>query len=308
MAECFYCGVDEKLTRAHLFQKPIRDALANVSDEMVSVQSSLGVDGLEMDKIQRRDIRNRHIRILCGGCNNGWMEQVEQAAEPVLKAIMRERSIPPVSDLFRLAHWAVIVNALATQTVGRWDVPIDHRRAIRYSVTGQPDGFGTHFVWTSDNYPSVAFDFMRSVGEGGLADEDRPVTWYCALHAGPIVMITAELTLHTVIERKFRSSNFENYVETLNSNLLYLPDAVQEGAGEPGGLVELGHHEIRELYQKAAAPGAEYVTSNSGRKMVSIDELRWTTAEHGDFEHIRTLVDKRAELDLSYLNRVSFSI
>jgi hypothetical protein len=46
MAECFYCGTDAKLTRAHLLHQRIREALQNESMEVTLGSSSVRSGGL----------------------------------------------------------------------------------------------------------------------------------------------------------------------------------------------------------------------------------------------------------------------
>lgn len=305
MAECFYCGSNENMTRAHLFQQRIRDALENESPEITMAHSSVKGHGpgLDLDLIYKGDIRTRNVKILCQDCNGRWMEPIERTVAPVLETVMRGGGLPPTLDLFRLAHWAVIVNALATQTSGRFDVPIEHRRAIRYTRTGQPRDFGTHFVWTLDTHPSVTFDFMRFEVESDEQSRESPVTWYSALHAGPIVIITAEFRLNTMIARELHQHGVESYLGTVQSNLLCIPDAIRLGTAKPDGLVTPSHHGVQELYRSAVLPDAEYVTSSGGVEMVSIEDLNWRRTNSA-FDYGRTLVDKRADLDLSYLDRV----
>ncbi|WP_141215365.1 MULTISPECIES: hypothetical protein [unclassified Rhodococcus (in: high G+C Gram-positive bacteria)] len=302
MAECFYCGSDKKMTRAHLFQQFIRDALQNESQDITMAHSGIQGQGLDLDVIYRGDIRAKHVKILCQDCNGKWMEPIEQAAAPVLASIMRDRGLPPRSDLFQVAHWAVIVNALATQTTGRFDIPVEHRRAIRYSRTGQPKNFGTHFVWTLDNHPSVTFDSMRFVVGADAEGDEQSVTWFSALHAGPLVMITSEFTLNTMIARELHLSGIESYLGTVESNLLCVPDAIRRGTASPEGLVTPSHHAVQELYRKVVGPNADYNTSSAGNEMVSIDRLQCNPT-YG-FDYGDTLVDVRASLDLSYLDRV----
>lgn len=302
MAECFYCGSDKRLTRAHLFQQFIRDELQNESQDITMAHSGVDGQGLDLDRIYRGDIRSRDVKTLCQDCNGKWMEPIERAAAPALASIMRSGGFPPRSELFRVAHWAVIVNALATQTTGRFDVPVDHRRAIRYSRTGQPKNFGTHFVWTLDTYPSVTFDSMRFVVGADTEGDEQSVTWFSALHAGPIVMITSEFTLNTMIARELHLSGIESYLGTVESHLLCIPDAIRKGTASPEGLVTPSHRKVQELYRKVAGPNANYITSSAGNEMVSIDGLQWNPT-YG-FDYGDTLVDMRSELDLNYLDGV----
>lgn len=300
MAECFYCGTDAKLTRAHLFHQRIREALPNESTGMTLGSSSVRSGGVERDLLRPGDIREMNVKILCVQCNSRWMEPIEKAAAPILESIMRGEAFPPARDLFRLAHWSTVVGALATQTGSRFDVPVEHRRKIRYTTTGQPQDFGTHFIWTLDTYPGARFDFMRF--ETGSDAEERGVSWYSSLHAGPLVMISAECTVNTMIARELHHSGIESYLGTVSGHLLCIPDAIRSGRRQSSaGLVSASHHTVEETYRKVAGPDVEYVDTHGG-SLVSIDEWRWRHPEK--FHYGDTLVDMRSQLDLSYLDGV----
>lgn len=299
MAECFYCGTDAKLTRAHLFHQRIREALQNDSTEVTLGLSSVRAGGLARDLLYRGDVREIHVRALCDPCNSRWMEPIERAAGPILESIMQGRGLPQPRELFRLAHWYTVVGALATQTSRRFDVPVEHRRMIRFTTTGQPRDFGTHFIWTLDTYPGAQFDFMRF--ETGSGTEEHGVSWYCALHAGPVVMISAEFVVNTMIARELHHSGVESYLGTVSSNLLWIPNAIRTGRRDSAGLVTPTHHAVQETYRNVAGRDVKYVETQ-GSSLVSMDEARETYPR--GFDYGDGLIDIRSELDLSYLDGV----
>ncbi|MGN7780478.1 hypothetical protein ACTJJE_13270 [Mycolicibacterium sp. 22603] len=273
--------------------------LQNESMEVTLGSSSVKSGGVNRDILYPGDVREIYVKNLCGQCNSRWMEPIEQAAGPILESIMRGRGVPQPRDLFRLAHWSTVVGALATQTGSRFDVPVEHRRMIRFTTTGQPQDFGTHFVWTFDTYPGAQFDFMRF--ETGPGAEEHGVSWYSALHAGPVVMISAEFTVNTMIARELHHSGFESYVGTVSSNLLCIPDGIRTGGRLSAGLVSPTHHAVQETYRKVAGRGVQYIDTQGG-SLVSIDEMRWRYP--GNFDYGDALVDMRSQLDLSYLDGV----
>ncbi|BBX83717.1 hypothetical protein MAUB_15900 [Mycolicibacterium aubagnense] len=91
MAECFYCGTDAKLTRAHLLHQRIREALRNESTKVTLGSSSVRSRGLNRDHLYTGDVREIHVKNLCERCNSRWMEPIEQAAAPIIEAIMQGR-------------------------------------------------------------------------------------------------------------------------------------------------------------------------------------------------------------------------
>ncbi|MBY4383747.1 hypothetical protein HQO24_24455 [Rhodococcus fascians] len=148
----------------------------------------------------------------------------------------------------------------------------------------------------------MTFDSMRFVVGADAEGDEQSVTWFSALHAGPLVMITSEFTLNTMIARELHLSGIESYLGTVESNLLCVPDAIRRGTASPEGLVTPSHHAVQELYRKVVGPNADYITSSAGNEMVSIDRLQCNPT-YG-FDYGDTLVDVRASLDLSYLDRV----
>lgn len=299
MAECFYCGTNAKLTRAHLLHQTIREALANESTNVTLGSSSARSRGLDRDLLYSGDAREIQVKNLCEQCNSRWMEPIEQAAAPIIEGIMDGRGMPPPKDLFRLAHWSTIVGALATQTGSRFDVPVEHRRMIRFTRTGQPVDFGTHFIWTLDSYPGVQFDFMRL--EFAPASEGPAASWYSAFHAGPLVMISAEFTVNTMIARELHHSGFQSYLGTVSSNLLWVPGGFRTRARPPAGLICPSHRAVQETYRKVAGPDATYIKTQ-GSSLVSIEEKKYTYTQPFDYQD--GLVDMRSELDLRYLDGV----
>lgn len=300
MAECFYCGADEKLTRAHLFQQRIREAIPNESLEMTISRTSVKSGGIERNLLFPGDVRETHVKNLCIQCNSRWMEPIEQAAGPILESTMQGGGLLQSRDLFRLAHWSTIVGALATQTSGHFDVPVEHRRAIRFTRTGQPQDFGTHVIWTLDTYPGVKFDFMRFVI--GQDTKEPAVSWYSALHVGPVVMISGEFAVSAMIAQELHQSGIQSYLSTVASNFLYVPDAIRTGQWKSaGGLVHPSHDALQETYRKVAGPDAKYVDTHGG-PLVSIDKMKWRHPEVFDYKN--ALADVSSSLDLSYLDGV----
>jgi hypothetical protein len=297
MAECFYCGIDAKLTRAHIFHQRIREALQNESTGVTLGSSTVRSGGLDRDLLYPGDVREIYVKNLCEHCNSRWMEPIEQAAGP--PSSNQSCEVGDFHSQETCSGWSTVVGALATQTGGRFDVPVEHRRMIRFTTTGQPLDFGTHFIWTRDTYPGAQFDFMRfEIGPGA---GEREVSWYSALHAGPVVMISAEFTVNTMIARELHHSGFQSYLGTVSSNLLCIPDAIRTGRGLTAGLVSPSHQTVQEAYRKVAGRDVQYVDTQGG-SLVSIDEMRWSYPEK--FNYGDTLVDMRSELDLSYLDGV----
>ncbi|WP_459385247.1 hypothetical protein [Arthrobacter humicola] len=293
--ECFFCGANEKLTKAHLFQQSFRDAVNVDSDEVSLAASSVEELGVYRDLLYSGDIRQANATSLCSGCNNGWMNDIEQAAGPVFTSIMNGDGFPPPAGLFKLAHWSVVVGALASELIPRLDIPVEHRRAIRFTRTGQPTEFSTHFVWTLDYLPSFEIDIVRFAGESDL---EEPIRWCFVLHVGWLVIIVASPRFGAKVSRVLHGGGIHSVMGTISSNIVYLP---QEARGASSGVLTPSHETVRELHSKLFA-SAKYLETK-GRPVLDLNSAIGRTINDLAFDYGDTLIDMRDKLDLSYLTR-----
>lgn len=296
MAECFFCGTDETLTRAHLFQQSFRDAISMASGEVSLSASSSKEQGAYRDVLYRGDIRQSNAASLCSNCNNGWMNDIEQAAGPVFTSIMNGEGFPPPPDLFKLAHWSVVVGALASELIPRLEIPVEHRRAIRFTRTGQPTEFSTHFVWTLDYFPSFEIDIVRFEPE---SDVEEPARWCFVLHVGWLVIISASPGFGPRVSRVLHGGGIHSVLGTISSNIVYLP---KEARGATTGVLTPSHERMRELHSELFAPATEYLETK-GRPVLDLHSAVGRTVNDLTFDYGDTLIDMRDNLDLSYLAR-----
>jgi len=114
---CFFCG--------HELQSKSMSAKATATDEDIVprwLQKDLGianesVSPLLMQNAGRRPLNIRRHTIgsfkagrVCAGCNNGWMSQLENAAKPILIALIEgTRSFPDLDrdERFAIARWTL---------------------------------------------------------------------------------------------------------------------------------------------------------------------------------------------------------
>lgn len=220
MAECFFCGRDEKLTRAHLFQQQFRDVMGKGDGTTRIGSASHAVNGVDRAIEYGGDVRRVHVTALCGDCNNVWMNGIESAAAPAFATIVRDHSLPPPEQLLKLAHWATVVAALSSKFHGRISVPVAMRREIRIAQ-GQPDYYATFFVWACDELRSVSSSFFRVAGSD--PEDESKIGWYHFLHAGPMVAISCTPSLYGRVARVLCDANIYSVIGCLADSVVYMP-------------------------------------------------------------------------------------
>src|SRR4051812_25295706 len=104
---CIFCG-ETPVTREHLWP----DWLRRLVDVPVPFRHHLEQ---EVDGVEVRDERfeaipyDQTVRVVCAGCNNGWMSRAESDAKPILEPLLEFRG----RQLHRreqriLASWALL--------------------------------------------------------------------------------------------------------------------------------------------------------------------------------------------------------
>ena len=299
MALCFFCGADESLTRAHLFQSRFRDSIKEVKIPVSLAASSSKAPGEYRDVVYDGDIRKSHVTSLCKDCNNNWMNSIEVAAAPVFESIMGNKGFPVISDLFKLAHWASLVGALSSELFPYLEIPVEHRRAIRDAKTGQAKGHSTYFIWTADYIESIQMDLYRGV----VRDDNGvdSVSWFSVLHSGPLVVITVSELLGPRTARVLSEHEIESVLGAFSSNILYVSRGLEEAAR--GGKGRPIHEDVVKAVRLVAGAdlkfvktrGSELADLSRGVEIVKAD----LTFDFGD-----SLRDVSDSLDLRYLREV----
>ena len=295
MAICFYCKEDRTLTRAHLFQKRFREAVEIDSNGVTMSASGIGQPGAYIDRAFPGDIRDMNVTALCPDCNGKWMNSIEKAAAPVFASIMRLEGFPPPTGLFRLAHWSTVVAGLSSELFPKISFPDDHAHAIRYTATGQPDEFTTHFIWTKNYLPSISIDLFRFESR---SNQPKAIDWSFVLHAGPLVLISSGPSMGPRVSRVLDAQGINCLIGVISSNLVYLPtefeDAAEKGIGRPT------HAEIETVYSEIFNPGVAFIETK-GRPVFDVNGRPSPNLEHS-FDYQGKLSDRRHEVDLSYLD------
>jgi hypothetical protein len=103
---CVFCGSDSKLTREHVFGRWLRNYFPN-GGEAEYLRRQIDFDA---DKVHTRPgpSFDMVVRDYCAACNNGWMSELESAAEPILGPMLRgETKILAAPEQHTLATWAL---------------------------------------------------------------------------------------------------------------------------------------------------------------------------------------------------------
>ncbi|MDR6639459.1 hypothetical protein [Paenarthrobacter nitroguajacolicus] len=259
--------------------------------------SSVQMPGVYRDILYGGDIREINVSSLCAACNNGWMNHIEQAASPVFRSIMNGGGFPPPADLFKLAHWSVVLGALSSELVPRLIVPEQHLHAIRRTGTGQPKDFSTHFVWTLDYLPTFQMDIVRFASD---ADCKAPVRWCFVLQVGWLVIITASPDFGGRVSKVLHDAGFHGVLGAISSNLVYSPTKFQDASH---GILVPSHQRMQELQTELFAPAEKYLPTK-GRPVIDMASATERTEIDLSFDYEGKLIDVRDQLDQTYLREL----
>lgn len=220
MAECFFCGRDEKLTRAHLFQRAFRDVLGTGDGQTRLGSASAAVKGVQREITYGGDIRQMKVTALCGDCNGRWMNGIEVAAAPAFAAIVRDHGLPRPKELLNLAHWCVVISVLSSELHPGLVIPRPLRREVRHAPC-LPHGYATYFVWTGQDLRSIQMDLFRVADEN--SDGESGVHWYNLLHAGPMAAISCSPELLGRVPRVLAEAGIHSVLGCLGETVIYIP-------------------------------------------------------------------------------------
>ncbi|WP_232828852.1 hypothetical protein, partial [Kribbella monticola] len=288
MAKCFFCFQDRPLTRAHLFQRHFREAIA-ISEKGVNLTSSSAAHkGVDRAISYNGDMREAHVTSLCSDCNSNWMQSIEIAAAPVFRELVKGERILPPDDLLKLAHWAVVLGALSSELYPKLVIPPDQRDLIRKA--GQlPSEFSTFFVWLGESLTGLQMDLYRGVAVRPGGEE---VNWVSVLHAGPIVMISATPGITPRIARVLGDAGIDSALGFIGETMVYIPSKFQAAMSADNTLTHQRVHDLGTQYfggQRVfttAANGVAIMDLSHGVKMEDADMSYDFTAQLFDYRQL----------------------
>ncbi len=149
MGACLFCGATGRMTREHVLRKKWPVLLGE--DDVPGPQGRSGWHVVR----QTGSVRswNEHytgrrfdltIKDVCSRCNNGWMNQLEEATEPVVVEMVRGRRVKVSAENTRLLERWITKTAIVVARMH--DEPFTFTAEQAHSLTfgEMPDGF---FVW-----------------------------------------------------------------------------------------------------------------------------------------------------------------
>jgi len=173
---CVFCGAKE-VTDEHVWP----DWVSRFLNEEVLPDAELGKQRFETDPatMQQRPVGRKwggpaldmKVKRVCGPCNRGWMGDVEQAAIPHLKPMIRGERVPVDRDARdALATWAFLRVLMAEYTHPKQvAVPESHRRWLHRERRPPRQGV---YIWLASYVGERWAGYYQHVP---LATHKRPI-------------------------------------------------------------------------------------------------------------------------------------
>jgi hypothetical protein len=149
---CIFCG-SHPTTREHIWadwlSRYIPKTMSKHSSAASIINQNRGVN--KVSRIWGGDPRSRRLQIVCKGCNNHWMSDLQKAAKPVLIPLITGKSNKPITlNLDRqklLASWATMTVICAEYFYpSRAAISVTDRRWL-YKTKSAPNDFR---IWIGD--------------------------------------------------------------------------------------------------------------------------------------------------------------
>ncbi|MGW1768878.1 hypothetical protein ACWCQL_33150 [Streptomyces sp. NPDC002073] len=162
MKKCLFCGrsaPEVKMTGEHVLRRElINQVLWEAPQSRTETVHRGYSDGTQiaMSRQVPQSILNQTLKDVCGGCNNGWMNNLEILAEKKLVPLLRgEHTHVGKADAEVLATWAAKTAMVRARVDGDdpYTVPEDHRTHIMNTNT--PPANLTVWAATCEPHPSA---------------------------------------------------------------------------------------------------------------------------------------------------------
>ncbi|MGI2031978.1 hypothetical protein ACRQ1B_06250 [Rhizobium panacihumi] len=145
--KCAFCG-GGGLTKEHLWPKWLHPHVVETSKEpyrggfrMVGVMANANTLVLTPDLVREQGYwRNKRFRVVCKGCNGGWMSSTEQLTRPLIKDMFLEKPLSlKVEDQKSLATWAALRTCIAEYDDPKHIAVSDNDRELLMKHGAPPD-------------------------------------------------------------------------------------------------------------------------------------------------------------------------
>ncbi len=140
---CIFCGKQGKVTKEHVWPQWARDHLKFDDDRYTAASVQRGQDKAEHPSARNGggDPRFRTLRVVCRDCNSGWMGALQEAAKPLLLAMIGNEPLRlTYDDQATLAAWATMTFMVAENFFGDLIIsPEPERYEFRNSQRALPN-------------------------------------------------------------------------------------------------------------------------------------------------------------------------
>lgn len=167
-AECIFCGAtDKKMSKEHVWPEWLDKLLppgVAEADHTYSFEDAERGEYLRLTEMPPHDVK---VRDVCEPCNNGWMNDAERAAKPIISRLVGatyEFELHAIEQA-KLAFWGVMKGLVAVRVGGGGSLarPLAEDYRAVYECRGSrmpPDGFLVHIAraaWSLKQAPAGYF-------------------------------------------------------------------------------------------------------------------------------------------------------
>jgi hypothetical protein len=120
---------------------------------------------------QKGDHRSRGLRVVCRGCNSGWMSQIQNNAKPALLPLLQgRRYIPNREQQRRIAAWAVMFT-MVFEFADKLTIAVDGTQREHFKRHMRPPKNWMVWVASFSGTAQSGTAFHRGLG---LVDDENP--------------------------------------------------------------------------------------------------------------------------------------
>lgn len=183
---CIFCGCTP-LTREHLWPQWISRTFPELrrpgNQNRVIVRKRTAPFGAGYVRIAGEETRqrggnsaDRQIRAVCGSCNNGWMAELEGAAQPILTRLATDpAAVPGEFDASVVTRWLA-----KTTAVFEWDDPESAmlpQWALDAIAANDESALRKHWAVFASWLLEPSFGMSRGILHGRDPDADTDEVW-----------------------------------------------------------------------------------------------------------------------------------
>jgi hypothetical protein len=247
MHRCIFCDRPRKPTNEHIWAKWVRKLIPrdpaapkrtlhttglSVVDENGQVRSSLNLRG---NLARSGEMLDRKLRVVCGDCNNGWMNDLQKRVRPFLEPRIQNDWSEPLAEIGQaaIAAWATMF----TMVVEQADPPtiaISQEDRSTFKTTHEPLRGWLIFLGRNTGVPGKFYHQAFGIEGPGWLQEDRPRmhnTQITTFTVGGILLQTMSSQIDyfetTVFTKMAMPGSTEQYADSLGFCRIWPPRSSQ---------------------------------------------------------------------------------